>query len=48
MKDIRALFNQVLGMTLKENFLALMIEQKDIIQKSFNRFVEKELRKFRI
>jgi hypothetical protein len=25
---LRALFNQVLGMTLKENFLALMIEQK--------------------
>ena len=43
----RALFNQVLN-DPKREFFGFNDRTKDIIQKSFNRFVEKELRKFRI
>ena len=43
----KALWNQVLGKPKRE-FFNFNNKTKDIIQKSFNRFVEKELRKFRI
>ena len=43
----RALFNQVLNEPKRE-FFGFNNRTEKIIQKSFNRFVEKELRKFRI
>ena len=43
----RALFNQVLGKTNRE-FFGFNDRTANIIRKQFNRFVEKELRKFRI
>jgi len=43
----RALFNQVLN-DPKREFFGFNDRTESIIQKSFNRFVEKELRKFRI
>ena len=43
----RALFNQVLNEPKRE-FFGFNKRTENIIQKSFNRFVEKELRKFRI
>ena len=43
----KALWNQVLGKPKRE-FFNFNNKTKDIIQKSFNRFVEKELRKFKI
>jgi hypothetical protein len=43
----RALFNQVLN-DPKREFFGFNDRTKNIIQKSFNRFVEKELRKFKI
>ena len=43
----RAVFNQVLGKTKRE-FFGFNNRTEKIISKSFNRFVEKELRKFRI
>ena len=43
----RALFNQVLGEPKRE-FFGFNNRTKNIIQRTFNRFVEKELRKFRI
>jgi len=43
----KALWNQVLGKP-KRQFFGFNNRTKDIIQKTFNRFVEKELRKFRI
>jgi hypothetical protein len=43
----KALFNQVLGKPKRE-FFGFNDRTESIIQKSFNRFVEKELRKFRI
>jgi len=43
----RALFNQVLGKTKRE-FFGFNDRTEKIINKQFNRFVEKELRKFRI
>ena len=43
----RALFNQVLN-NPKREFFGFNDRTESIIQKSFNRFVEKELRKFRI
>ena len=43
----KALWNQVLGKPKRE-FFGFNNKTKDIIQKSFNRFVEKELKKFRI
>jgi len=43
----RAVFNQVLGKTKRE-FFGFNNRTEKIISKQFNRFVEKELRKFRI
>ena len=43
----RALFNQVLNEPKRE-FFGFNKRTENIIQKTFNRFVEKELRKFRI
>ena len=43
----RALFNQVLGEPKRE-FFGFNNKTEKIINKQFNRFVEKELRKFRI
>ena len=43
----RAVFNQVLGKTKRE-FFGFNSRTEKIISKQFNRFVEKELRKFRI
>ena len=43
----RALFNQVLN-DPKREFFGFNNRTEKIISKSFNRFVEKELRKFRI
>jgi len=43
----RALFNQVLNEPKRE-FFGFNNRTENIIQKTFNRFVEKELRKFRI
>jgi hypothetical protein len=43
----KALFNQVLG-TPKREFFGFNKPTEQIINKQFNRFVEKELRKFRI
>ena len=43
----RALFNQVLNEP-KRKFFGFNKRTENIIQKTFNRFVEKELRKFRI
>jgi|TARA_R100001480_G_scaffold30594_1_gene41602 hypothetical protein len=43
----KALFNQVLG-TPKREFFGFNNSTEKIINKQFNRFVEKELRKFRI
>ena len=43
----KALWNQVLGKPKRE-FFGFNDRTESIIQKSFNRFVEKELRKFRI
>ena len=43
----KALFNQVLGKPKRE-FFGFNDRTESIIQKSFNRFVEKELRKFKI
>ena len=43
----RALFNQVLNDPRRE-FFGFNNRTKNIIQRTFNRFVEKELRKFRI
>jgi hypothetical protein len=43
----RALFNQVLN-SPKREFFGFNIRTETIISKQFNRFVEKELRKFRI
>ena len=43
----RALFNQVLG-DPKREFFGFNNRTEKIISKQFNRFVEKELRKFRI
>ena len=43
----KALWNQVLGKPKRE-FFGFNSRTKNIIQKSFNVFVEKELRKFRI
>ena len=43
----RALFNQVLG-DPKREFFGFNDRTEKIISKSFNRFVEKELKKFRI
>jgi hypothetical protein len=43
----RALFNQVLN-DPKREFFGFNDRTESIIQKSFNRFVEKELRKFKI
>lgn len=43
----RAVFNQVLGKTKRE-FFGFNNRTETIISKQFNRFVEKELRKFRI
>ena len=43
----KALWNQVLGKPKRE-FFNFNDRTKNIIQRSFNRFVEKELRKFRI
>ena len=43
----KALFNQVLG-TPKREFFGFNNATEKIINKQFNRFVEKELRKFRI
>jgi hypothetical protein len=46
-KEKKALFNQVLG-TPKREFFGFNKPTEQIINKQFNRFVEKELRKFRI
>ena len=43
----RAVFNQVLGKTKRE-FFGFNNRTEKIISKQFNRFVEKELRKFKI
>ena len=43
----KALWNQVLGKPKRE-FFGFNDRTESIIQKSFNRFVEKELRKFKI
>jgi hypothetical protein len=43
----RAVFNQVLGKNKRE-FFGFNNRTEKIISKQFNRFVEKELRKFRI
>ena len=43
----RAVFNQVLGRTKRE-FFGFNSRTEKIISKQFNRFVEKELRKFKI
>ena len=43
----KALFNQVLG-TPKREFFGFNNRTEKIINKQFNRFVEKEIRKFRI
>ena len=43
----RALFNQVLN-NPKREFFGFNLRTEKIISKQFNRFVEKELRKFRI
>jgi len=43
----RAVFNQVLGKTKRE-FFGFNNSTEKIINKQFNKFVEKELRKFRI
>ena len=43
----RALFNQVLGEPKRE-FFGFNNKTEKIINKQFNRFVEKELKKFRI
>ena len=44
----RALFNQVMMGDKNREFFGFNNRTEKIIQKSFNRFVEKELRKFRI
>jgi len=44
----KALFNQVLMGDKNRKFFGFNDRTKNIIQKTFNRFVEKELRKFRI